>query len=661
MYYGSAWYPEHWPVERWATDLRLMREAGMNVARIGEFAWSRMEPAEGQWDLDWLVRAVDLAGEHGIAIVLGTPTATPPAWLTAKYPDVLAVGPTGLPAAHGSRCHYNPCSERYLDLCAGIASRMARRFGAHPNVIGWQIDNEYWRVSYDGATRTRFQAWLRERYGSLDALNRQWTTAYWSQEYSDWSQIAPPGEWGNPCLEHAFRHFMTDVYRRYQRVQLDAIRAHARAGQWITHNAHAHEWLDWVAIGQEWDLAAWDPYLGAEHLDAERFGFVSDQCRNIRPDRKHWIMETQPARVSWGRTCSDLHRGETRNLVWHFVGHGAEAVLFWQWRCALGGQEQYHGSLLGNDGEPRAVYAEIAQAGKELAKVAPMLANKRPVADVAVVHTFPDRWALAKQKLHAEFDPMAHAKEYYAAARRTGVTVDVVDPAFRDLTSHRLVMAPSLHLLSADTLAKIEAFVTRGGHLLLGPRSGFKDEHNTMLPSRQPGERLAALLGASVAEYFALEKPAAVSGTLGGGTCSIWAEPLDVKAGDVEVLATFGDGNAWLAGRPAVVTRKCGKGRITYCGAWLESRLTEALVSWAMESAGVRLPAIATPRGVTLHELVGDDGIVCILNNCTDEPREVALPAPARDLLTGETRSVRLSLGPRGVAVLGKRGGQASK
>jgi beta-galactosidase len=652
MYYGAAWYPEHWPEERWAVDLRLMREAGVNVVRVGEFAWSRMEPAEGRWDLDWLQRAVDMASEQGIAVVMGTPSATPPAWLTREYPDVLAIGPTGIRAAHGARCHYNACSERYLGFCAGLASRMAQRFGPHPNVMGWQIDNEYWRVSYDATTQARFQAWLRERYGDLDALNRQWTTAYWSQEYGDWSQIALPAEWSNPCLEHAFRRFMTEVYLRYQRAQRDAIRAHARADQWIAHNAHAHEWLDWVAIGQELDLAAWDPYLGAEHLDAERFGFVSDLCRNIRPARKHWIMETQPGRVSWAETCSDLHRGETRNLVWHFVGHGAEAVLFWQWRNPLGGQEQYHGSLVGNDGAPRAVFEEIAQAGRELAKVAPALANKRPVAEVAVVHTFPDRWALAKQRIHAEFDPLAHAKAYYAAARRRGVTVDVVDPAFRDLGAYRLVVAPSLHLLGADTLGKAEAFVAGGGHLLLGARSGFKDEHNTMLPSRQPGERLAALLGARVAEYFALEQAAAVKGPLGEGTCSIWAEPLDVEAGDAEVLATFGDGNAWLAGRPAVVTRTCGKGRITYCGAWLESRLVEALMSWALEAARVRLPAFATPRGVTLHELTGDDGVVRILNNCTDEAREVVLPAPMRDLLTGEIRAGLLSLDPRGVAVL---------
>jgi beta-galactosidase len=650
--YGAAWYPEQWPEQRWAVDLAMMRDAGMNVARIGEFAWSRMEPSEGVLDLDWLRRAIEEADRHGIAIVLGTPTAAPPAWLTQRYPDVLAVDERGSAARHGARCHYRVTSPRYREFCRRIASALAEAFGKHPAVIGWQIDNEYWRISYDPESVRCFQRFLREGYGTLDALNAAWTTRYWSQTYSDWSQIPLPTAWDNPCLVQAMRRFFTQAYREYQHVQIEAIRKHAGTRQWITHNAHAHPWLDWVALGQDLDLASWDPYLGGDHLDAECFGMVSDLCRNIRPGRKHWIMETQPGRVSWARVNSDLHRGETRNLVWHFVGHGADAVLFWQWRSPYGGQEHYHGTIVDAAGRPRPVFEEIARTGRELARVAPLLDGKRPVAQVAMIHRYPDRWALMEQRQHADFDPIACLHDYYAGLRSRGVTVDVVDPAFVSVEPYRLVIAPWLHLLDDPTASKLTSFVKGGGHLLLGARSGFKDEHNALLPSRQPGDRLAELLGASVSEYYALAEPATLEGRLGAGSCKVWAEPLDVVAEDAEVLLSFGPQNAWMAGKPAVVSRKCGDGRITYCGAWPEPGVMGALVRWAAAEARVRVPEIAPPKGVTLHELADADGAVCVLNNCTDTARSVALPVTMRDVLTDRTWEGVVELEPRGVAVL---------
>lgn len=652
MYYGAAWYPEHWSEDRWPVDLKLMREAGLNVVRVAEFAWSRMEPARGKWDFDWLQRAVDLAAEHGIAVVMGTPTATPPAWLTQAFPDVLAVGPNGRPEPHGARCHYNPCSPRYLEMCRDVATQMAQRFGNHPNVIGWQIDNEYWRVSYDDTTRSLFHAWLQRRYGTLESLNRHWTTAYWSQEYSDWAQIPFPTTWSNPCLEHSFFRFMTEVYRTFQRTQMDAIRAHATPRQWITHNCHAHEWLDWVEIGRDLDLVAWDPYLGGEHLDPNRFGFVSDLCRNIKPDRKHWIIETQPGRVSWTKINSDLHRGETRNLVWHFVGHGADAVLFWQWRAPLGGQEQYHGTLLAADGTPRPLFEEVARAGQELARVAPRLASRRPRAEVAVVHTFPDRWSLLKQKHHADFHPVTHLQDYYAALRRQGVTLDVIDPSNADLRRYKLVVAPSLHVLSESVASAFEKYVVEGGHLVLGVRSGFKDEHNAVLPSRQPGLRLGAVLGAQALEYYALTEPVPIAGSLGTGTSGIWAEPMEAIAGDVETLLTFGPGNSWLEGKPAMVTRAYGKGRITYLGVWPNAGMMDSIMAWALGGASVRVPGLRAPSGVSVHELSGDEGMWVLLNNCTDKAQTVGLPQPMRDVLSDKRMPTEAVLEPRGVMVL---------
>lgn len=654
MYYGAAWYPEHWPEERWPVDLKMMRDAGMNVVRVAEFAWSRMEPQEGRIELDWLERSVDLAAKYGINVVLGTPTATPPAWLTQKYPEVLSVDPSGKRARHGARCHYNVCSRRYLEFARGIASNLARRFGSNKNVIGWQIDNEYWRTSCDSETMAQFQEWLKKEYDSLDVLNRRWTTAYWSQEYSDWSQIPVPTECSNPCIEHAFRRFTTDMYIRFQKAQCDAIRAHAGNGQWITHNMHAHEWLDWVKIGKELDLAAWDPYPGANHVDVNEWGFVSDLCRNVKPERRHWIMETQPGRVSWADVNRDLDKGETRNLVWHFLGHGAEAVLFWQWRCPLGGQEQYHGSIVGNNGEPRPVFEEIARTGREIGKVAGLLDGKRIASEVAVVHTYPDRWSLLKQRHHSAFHPVKHILAYYGPLRERGLAVDVVDTFYASLKSYRLVVAPALHLLNESVTAKLVEYVEGGGHLLLGARSGFKDEHNAMLPSLQPGGRLGALLGAQVEEYFAITEAVPLDGVLGAGRCNVWAEPLKVTGDGVEVLLSFGPGNPWVEGKPALVTRRHGKGRISYLGAWADEGTMNAVMRWASEVSGVRAAPLTAPHGVAVYELNGRDGAAWILNNCTNLPQTVALPFAAKDALDGREWKDGVNLAPRGVAVLTK-------
>ncbi|MFC1462885.1 beta-galactosidase [Verrucomicrobiota bacterium] len=652
MYYGCAWYPEHWKEERWPEDLRLMREAGMNVVRIAEFAWSRIEPTEGSYDLAWLVRAVEQAAAYDIAAVVGTPSATPPAWLTQKYPEVLSANEQGIPDQHGARCHYNVTSPLYRDLCAKVATQMAIALGQHGNVIGWQIDNEYWRTTFDPHTRKRWHKWLEKRYGTLDDLNSAWATNYWSQTYTDWSQIPMAGKWGNPCLVLAMRQFFTDMYVEFQKVQIDALRRAIDDRQWITHNAHAHRDLDWVKIGQGLDLLSWDPYVGASHLAPESFGWVSDLCRNILPQRKHWVIETQPGRISWSSVNTDLHRGETRNLAWHFFGHGADAVLFWQWRSALGGQEQYHGTVVASDGTPRPVYEEIAQTGRELKVAAEALDGKRPKGDVAVLFTYPDLWAIAEQRHHRDFDAINHMQSYYRALRERGITVDIVDPHIAELSDYTLVVAPNLHILEDSIVDKLKSYISGGGHLFLGARSGFKDAHNALLPSRQPGAALSPLLGAHVEEYYALAEPAELSGELGPGQATIWAEPLAVEADDAKILLSYGPGNDWLADKPAMVSRASEGGRITYLGVYPDDDTADRVIDWALRTSNVPSPAFDAPAGVEVCRLVDESGQAFVLNNCTDAPQDILLPTPMRDLLSGTECKDVLNLDRRGVVVL---------
>ena len=244
LHLGAAYYPEHWPEERWAEDIRLMREAGFTVVRMGEFAWSTFEPAEGEFHFDWLERAISMLAEAGIVSVLGTPTAAPPAWLTYACPDTLAVGEYGRRAQHGNRCHYCVTSPDFHAATRRIVGALAERFGQNPHVIGWQVDNEYNRVCYCERCRRLFQEYLAAKFGSLDALNARWSTAYWSQTYSAWEQIPIPIGGHNPGLMLAFKQFVTECYRRFQRRQLDVLRPHLRHGVWVKQ--HIMGWFGGV-------------------------------------------------------------------------------------------------------------------------------------------------------------------------------------------------------------------------------------------------------------------------------------------------------------------------------------------------------------------------------------------------------------------------------
>src|SRR6266568_4143884 len=425
---GTAWYPEQWPESRWEADLTLMQQAGIHMVRVAEFAWSRMEPAEGQYDLDWLDRAITAAGKHGIYTVVGTPSAAPPAWLTQKYPETLRIDEEGHRAEHGNRQHFDFANAKYRELARKVAEQMAKRFGHNPYVLGWQIDNEYANESYNPDTHEQFQHWLKARYGTLDNLNARWTTAYWSQTYFDWSQIPIENHYGNPGLLLSWKRFVSDTWRSYQKNQLDVIRANSAPKQFITTNTMGwFDGYDHYTVEQDLDLAAWDDYVGQGHLDPAGNGAAHDLTRGFK-GKNFWVMETQPGFVNWAGVNNSLDKGEVRAMAWHAIGHGADTVSYLQWRSALNGQEEYHGTLVGADGTPVPLYAEIQQIGKEFQKAGPYLAGTSPKSEVAILHSYDSRWAIDWQRHNHEYDPVKEIVSYYRPLRAIAQSVDVVPP-----------------------------------------------------------------------------------------------------------------------------------------------------------------------------------------------------------------------------------------
>lgn len=653
LHLGAAYYPEHWPEERWPEEIRLMREAGLTVVRMGEFAWSSLEPASGEFRFDWLERAIALLGESGILTVLGTPTAAPPAWLTQAYPEIFAVDEYGRRVQHGNRCHYCVNAPAFHAAAARIVGALAQRFGNNPNVIGWQLDNEYNRVCYCDRCRRLFQEYLACKYGTLEVLNERWTTAYWSQTYSAWEQIPIPIGGHNPGLMLEFKRFVTESYRKFQRLQLEALRPHLRPGVWVTHNFMGwYNGYDHYAMSEELDLASWDWYVGSGHNDYLESGAAHDLVRGFKR-RSFWVMETQPGCVNWSSVNNALNRGEARAMAWHAVAHGAEAVLYWQWRSALNGQEQYHGTIVDQSGQPRPFYEEVQRLGEEFAKLAPLLEGSAPApAPVAILNCYESRWAVEWQPHHRDFDYVAHLLHYYRPIAARNIPVDIIS-ADAPLKGYKLVIAPALLIITGARVEELKSFVARGGRLILTPRCAMKDEYNALLPSRQPGP-LTEMAGLEVEEYYALDEDVPVKGNWFSGVSRFWAERLKrLDKAYTTPIAHYGPSNGWLDGQIAIAVNVWRTGLVYYVGTYLDDAAQQAFLSRVLLMAGIR-PELETPPGVEARKLVkaeGEQEIFVIINH-TNAEQVINLPWPAREHLSGFTIKGEVRLAPYGVIVL---------
>lgn len=657
---GAAWYPEQWPESRWEADLALMEKAHLNVVRVGEFAWSTMEPSEGRFEFGWLDRAIALAAKHHIEVVLGTPTAAPPAWLTTAFPDTLRVEEDGHRVEHGNRVQFSFASPRYRVFAARIAHEMAARYGHNPHVLGWQIDNEIGTPTFDQETKKQWHAWLAHKYGNVADLNRRWTTAYWSQTYDNFDEVPFHSRNENPALLLDYKHFVTDVWADYLANQVRAIRPLADPSQFITTNSmHWFSVFDHYIAHRDLDIAAWDDYVPDGHLDAELNGALHDLVRGYK-EKNFWVMETQPSFVNWGPVNVALPPGVVREMAWQAVGHGADAVLYWQWRSALNGQEQYHGVLVGADGLPVPIYAEVERTAAEFAKASGALAGSSPHGRVAILQSYDAHWAIDFQKHSNLFDYTNAVMDVYRAVSPLAQGVDVISPE-ADLSAYPVVFAPALNVLSAPVAQHLLAYVQAGGRLVLTPRSGMKDADNALQPERQPGP-LASALGAHVEQFYALDPKSpspSVAGDLGSGSASVWAEVLKLDSPETKTLLTYGAGsegpNGWLDGAPAAVEKKAGKGTISYIGAMLDAKLMQSAAQHFLTAAGITPLLPNLPEGVELMQrsTSGHDPVWILINH-SPATEHVVLPQAMTNLLApdGTKAASSLALLPHDVAVM---------
>ena len=657
IYLGSAFYPEQWTQEEWAEDIRLMKAAGFTAARVGEFAWSRFEPKEGDYQFDWMDQAIQMLSDNGIMTVMGTPTAAPPAWAVQRYPEILRTDSDGRKVQFGNRLHYCVESPQYHELTYRLVDAMGAHYADNPHVIGWQIDNEFGMECHCDICRSAFQNYLKEKFGTLDFLNARWTTYYWSQTYTDWSQIELPRGHHNPGLLMAYRQYFGEAFRRYQKLQINALRRYIPDDVWITHNFHGDfAKHDHYKMAQDLDLASYDYYVGTGHNDPALSGFKWDLSRGLK-QQNFWVMETQPASVNWSPLNNKLNKGETRALNWQAIGHGADAILYWQWRSALNGQEQYHGSLVDQAGKPRPFYEEAAELGDDLKRVGEVLENTRVVQNrVAILFDFESRWSLENQRHHEKFDYWEAVLKYYRVFQKKSIGVDILSPE-ADLSHYHLVVVPYLAVIDDKRAEKLVQYAQSGGNVLMTCRSAFKDHYDAMLPERPPALGLQEITGVEVEEYYALDRSAPLRSTLFRGSAQIWAEKLRMlEEALVTPLAAFEPFNGWLDEQPAITVNRLGKGTAWYVGCMLDEAAQQKLIEHVIAELLISSPFQLNVYGVEVCVRENEAGEpFYILINHQNQTVQVDFPEGYYEYITQGEYAGPVNVPPYAVAVLGKK------
>ncbi len=623
---GVCYYPEHWPEADWVDDARRMAALGIRYVRIGEFAWSRIEPQRDCYDWEWLDRALETLGGAGLKVVLGTPTAAPPKWLIDQHPDILPVDADGRVRRFGSRRHYCFSSPTYRMESVRIVTALAERYGRHDAVAGWQTDNEYGChdtvLSYSDAAGRAFRNFLKECYGTVEALNEAWGNRFWSMEYRHWDEIDPPNRTvtePNPSHVLDFRRFASEQIDRFNRAQIAIIRRHS-PGRFVTHNYMGFFLeFDHFRVGEPLDFAAWDSYpLGfTDHArldDDTKIRYAKsghpdiaawnhDLYRAVGRGR-FWVMEQQPGPVNWAAWNPSPAAGIVRLWTWEALAHGAEVVSYFRWRQAPFAQEHMHAGLHRPD-------RSLDVGGGEAARVAEELAgldlSDSAQAPVALVFDYEAGWICEIQPQGQDFDYRTAVFDWYSALRRRGLDVDVVPPGAA-LDGYAMVVVPTLPHVSD---AAASAFAAHDGVTLFGPRSGSKTR-SFRIPETLPPGPLADLVPIKVNRVASL-RPGFEQAVAWGNrrfTARRWAEDLETS---LEALAGF-DG-----GGPALVAH----GARHYLACWPGADLLEAVLDHLAAAAG--LDAKPLPTDLRLRRR----GDLHFAFNYGAEPVEVPAPEGA--------------------------------
>ena len=658
---GADYYPEHWPRERWETDIKLMEDAGFNVVRLAEFSWIYMEPTEGQYEFDWLDDVLELLGRYDIHAIICTPTAVMPAWLAQKYPDALATKADGTRIVWGGRKNNCFSTGTYRLLSERITRAMAEHFKDNPVVIGWQTDNEFGGTDCRcSICRAEFQEWLRKKYRTLDELNRAWGNHFWGLEFTTWAEITIPdqrvGQWAisNPsaCLD--WQRFTSHLNVRFQADQIKIIREIC-PNHFVTHNLMGfHTGINYYDFAKDLDFVGFDNYpIWGGGLPYTNYGpaAAADFMRGLK-QKNFLIMEQTAGPHGWSSFERNPWPGEIRLFCYQQLAHGADGQIWFRWRACTAGREQYWHGLLGHDGKPLRRYKEAAQVAKEYRKLEYYLEGTTVRSDVAIIYDYDSVWALQVQPGYKANNFRAVMSRYYNALFRAGVNADFI-PTCADLSKYKLVLAPDLYVLPDKIANSLSDFVQRGGTLLTDCRVGVKDENNLCHDRTLPG-LLSKALGIKIEEYSAVADKVEykVSGTdsfPGSFTAKNYVDWITPE--NAQTLARY-EGQWHLKPFAALTKNTYGKGKAWYAGTVIkEDAFYGQLIKNLLEDAAIR-PLVKPPLGVEVSIRQGNGQKLLFVINHTQESKTVNVPAGKTELLTGTTTDASITLDTFDVAII---------
>lgn len=674
MHLGAAYYPEQWPEAMWNEDFQRMATMGFTAVRMAEFAWSILEPTEGIFSFALFDQVLNLAACHGIQVILGTPTATPPAWLTHRYPEVLNARRDGSVYGHGQRRHYNYNSQVYQKLCYRIVQQMVNHYGCHPAVIGWQIDNEInceVNVFYSDADHLRFREWLRERYGDLDALNKAWGTVFWSQTYTDWEQVSLTRETvsnsPNPHQLLDEKRFISDSAIRFVELQARIIRQ-GSPGRFITTNGRfghldshtmVERGLDWLSYDSYPNFAKINKDVWTLNLHDRAWSRFLSVVRDVSAN--FWVMEQQAGAGGWVNRMEapSPKPGQLRLWTYQSVAHGADSVLYFRWRTATAGTEIYWHGLNDYGNSPNRRLAEAAQVAKEFHRIDQCIPGTRFWADVAILKDYDNEW-------DGEFDrwvgPLTEESEecWYRVLqlRHIPTNVTYLRPmtSMANLQDYKLVIYAHPAIMSHDVSQLLTEYVRQGGTLVVGCRSGYKDQAGQCYMKPLPGV-LSDLCGTVVQDFTWIGGSESPANICWEGVSDLvvptkgFNEVLTPVSSDVEVLARYVSG--YYSGTPACVQRKVGKGTVYYLGSGFTDKTAEHLLSLTKtQSPKTNMLRIPPEVELAVRESTRDQRKFWFLLNYSSEPQVVDVLRPTRDLISNQDLHGDWQLEPFGVAIL---------
>ena len=645
---GVYYYPEHWNESQWERDFKQMHDLGFEFTHFAEFAWAQLEPEEGKYDFAWLDRAVALAAKYKLKVVMCTSTATPPVWLSRKYPEILLKQEDGTVLDHGSRQHASFASPLYRELSFKMIEKLAQHYGNDSRIVGWQLDNEpAVQFDFNPKAELRYRDFLRKKYNNdIKALNDAWGTAFWSEQYSSFDEITLP-KMRQMFMNHHqildYRRFAAEQTNSFLNEQCLLIKKYAK-NQWVTTNYIPNYEEGHIGGSKDLDFVSYTRYMvygdnegigrrGYRVGNPLRIAYANDFFRSV--NGTYGVMELQPGQVNWGGINPQPLPGAVRLWLWSVFAGGSDFVCTYRYRQPLYGTEQYHYGIVGTDGitvtPGGKEYQQFMQEVKQLRKEYSPRENKPKeyiARKTAILYNYDNSWSIERQKQNQTWNTMAHVEKYYRQLKAFGAPVDFITED-KDFSAYPVMIAPAYQLVDDALIARWTEYVKNGGNLILTCRTGHKDRSGRLFeaPFRSKIDNLA---GNKMDFYDLLlpQDPGTVAMDGNSYPWNTWGEMLVPDKG-TEVWANYT--GEFYEGKPAVTMRHLGKGTVTYVGVDSKDGSLEKDVLTKLY-ATLNIPVMNLPYGVTMEYRNG----LGIVLNYSDKPYEFQLPKGSK-VLVGET------------------------